>query len=115
MGEAMELDEFVTKTLTQIATGVRKAQEALEESGVLINPDFGHRIAPEQRVKLISDVEFDVAVTTTAATETKAGGGLTVASVFNAGAHHKKDATDTAVNRIRFTVPIMLPRNAVED
>lgn len=67
----------------------------------------------------VSDIEFDVAVTTGTKESTGKGvkAGIKVASILNIGAGSKGDATGTTqnVSRIRFTIPVLLPCSASLD
>ncbi len=92
----MELDEFVRKTIEQVISGVAHARY--------------HAIANNAHLPggLINSIEFDVAVTVTEGSETKAGAGITVAGI-GIGGHGKTELTNTSVSRIKFSVPVRLP------
>jgi len=94
--EDMELDEFVRKTIEQVISGVAQARDhAITNNAHIANG-------------LINPIEFDVAVTVTEGSETKAGAGITVAGI-GIGGHGKTELTNSSVSRIKFSVPIRLP------
>lgn len=121
----MNLEDFVEASLKQIITGVRKAQEATRLPGKhtteadLINPAlmYGADSAPKGKHyatvgrNLVHFVEFDVAVTTDSSSGAKGGLSLKVAGIGFDGGTTGTDR-NTAVSRIRFEVPLMLPRTS---
>lgn len=54
-------------------------------------------------------VDFDVAVTTVESEQSKGGAGIFVAGL-GLGGQIRSDAQNTVVSRIKFSVPIALPR-----
>jgi hypothetical protein len=120
----MKLNEFVETSLIQIVEGVKKAQEATKEPNKSgseannINPDLMYSAdsAPKGKYyatvdrNLIHFVDFDVAVTADTSTEAKGGGGLRVAGIgFGAGI--QEASQNSIVSRIKFQVPIKLPKS----
>lgn len=107
----MDLQEFVHQSLVQIIEGVSSAQEATKERGTIINPQTmaGSELRRTSQGHPIVDVELDVAITATSGTETKGGIGVVVGALA-LGSHGKSDAQDSMVSRIRFTVPVALPK-----
>jgi hypothetical protein len=59
-------------------------------------------------MRVVDEIEFDVAVTATEGTETKGGIGIMVGSI-GLGAQGKSDRENTSVSRIRFRIPLVLP------
>src|SRR4029077_726612 len=111
----------VATTLQQIISGVRAAQAAVTATGARVNPQVE---APAMRVvggkkeplvdwesgTLLQAISFDVAVTVSE-TE-KSGAGLRVGiPVVSASLEGGSGKQESAVNRIRFTVPIVLPKH----
>lgn len=110
--EAMKLQDFVSGTLKQIINGVKEAQEEASEAGAQISPD-SHLCDENNNYlfcagKLVEHVEFDVAVITSEAKETKAGLGIFVAGL-GVGARGKSDDSSISTSRIKFSVPLVLP------
>lgn len=96
----MDLKTFVSATLTQIIEGVLNAQSELSIQGASVNPGptgGGWQV-----------VEFDVAISATEGTETKAGIGV-VSALLNAGASGKSNQEASAFSRVKFSVPVKLP------
>src|SRR5262245_22082277 len=80
----MELDEFVRKTIEQVISGVGAACKHAKANGAEIGGDT------------LSPIEFDVAVTTTEGSETKANAGIKVAWI-GIGGEGKSEATSSSV------------------
>jgi len=121
----MNLEEFVETSLKQIISGVRKAQEATRIEGKhvseadVINPHLmysadhapkGKYYATNER-NLIHFVDFDVAVTTDSTADAKGGLSLKVAGIGVEGGGGTTER-DSVVSRIKFQVPIVLPRSS---
>lgn len=98
----MELREFIAKTLQQIIDGVSDVQEYAGERGGIIGDH--PRNSPRTQ-----NVEFDVAVTTQDGTQAKGGAGLFVGPV-GIGTNLGSDRSNQSVSRIKFSVPLFLPR-----
>ena len=118
----MQLDEFVATTLRQIVAGVQSAQATTADSGARINPQVE---APAMRAHgvhqpatlvdwesgtLIQEIAFDVAVTVSESE--KSGAGLKIAiPLIGAGLEGGSTRQGSAINRIQFTVPLVLPKH----
>jgi hypothetical protein len=114
-GPEMKLQEFVNETLREIIAGVKEAQAYATGNGAIVNPGQsaggdGKLYSRERTGNLlpITDIDFDVAVTSTDTTEQQAGAGIFVAG-FGIGTKGKSDASNSCVSRIRFPVRIVLP------
>jgi hypothetical protein len=124
-GMEMKLQEFVNETLREIISGVKEAQMFAKDNGAVVNPQEsgarkdkksytdvplsnGPKDARDWRQVPIQDIDFDVAVTSTDASETQAGAGIFVAA-FGFGVKDKSDTSNSCVSRIKFSVPIALP------
>ncbi|MCP5489319.1 MAG: hypothetical protein H7A43_11810 [Verrucomicrobia bacterium] len=112
----MKLKDFVAETLNEIVDGVLVAQAHYKEKGGSVNsPDLQFRA--DQGLQLwdgvtgqpAHNIEFDVAVTTTEGTETKGGVGVFVGPI-GLGSQGKSDASNTSCSRIKFSVPVFLPK-----
>ncbi|WP_108651251.1 hypothetical protein [Dongshaea marina] len=123
----MELDDFVDKVLVQVAQGVERAQATLRESGsnaVLNCPverssgkNSGSKLTylGDNTYSLVESVDFDVAVTTHDESGTKGSGGIKVLKMLNAGVEASTTATSGTESRVRFSVPISLPQNQLQN
>jgi hypothetical protein len=109
----MNLREFVSTVLTDIINGVRDAQEEAGKS-----PDSGAIVAPgtylypdgtPEEGSRPQNVEFDVAVTSEEGKSSKKGLGIVVASI-GIGAQGQSEAKSSSVSRIKFIIPLVLPR-----
>jgi len=120
----MNLEEFVSTSLEQIVNGVKRAQETTRLKGKcsfeanLVNPAvmYSADMAPKGAYFATSDrnlvhfVSFDVAVTADSAVEGRGGISLKVAGLgFEAGGTGL--TKDSVVSRIKFEVPIALPKS----
>ena len=119
----MKLQDFVSETLTQIVAGVEDAQNKIEDvhaNGTQrgkINPPVstsaetlekkGYRVDTYGRT--VQNVEFDVAVMVDETTEVKGKAGLFVAAI-GFGVKAGMETKDATVHRIKFAVPVVLPR-----
>jgi hypothetical protein len=87
----MELKEFITKTLTEIKDGISEA----DKNGVKVS---------DSTAKM---VDFDISVTTNSSDESKIGGGIFVTGI-GLGANTKEMNNNSAVSRIKFSIPLFL-------
>jgi hypothetical protein len=90
----MELKEFVSNTIKQIADGLQEANIYIKEKG-------GEGV--ENGYKRIM---FDIAVTTTDEDKSGVGGKITVAKIFNAGAETENTSNKTQFSRVEFNTLI---------
>ena len=120
----MELKEFIKTALMDIVSAVKETQEEVKEYATIapLTDSGGEKssaIKQKDGVAHVSNMDFDVAVTTETKGNTENGikVGIKVASVFNIGASSKDNATETSQNisRIRFTIPVLLPCSASLD
>lgn len=93
----MELREFIKCTLEDVANGVRDAHQAITTTGGFVG------YAKDQ------GVAFDVAVTATESGESGRKVGITVWGV-GGGTDSKAQNVNTTVSRVKFTVPMYMPR-----
>jgi hypothetical protein len=113
----MELREFVSNALIQIAQGVKDAQHDESSAGALVNPrvvDVKGRADQQGGMltgngELIREVQFDVVVTAMDGDGNKDEIDVDAASLLEVGAPAELMPSNNAVNRIRFRVPIALP------
>jgi hypothetical protein len=98
----MNIEDFISETLTQIISGVNKAQDALKKTS-------GCSIAPYG--KNAEAVEFDVAVTAAESKESKGGLAVSVCSI-GAGIQGASEASRSTVSRVKFAVKIQLPEGS---
>lgn len=113
----MDLKEFVSQTLMQIAAGVKNAQADVTSLGGEINPHINTSIAELGKQgflwaggRLAQVVQFDVALTVAEGAGTKGGIGVFVGAVSLGSAGESK-SENTSVSRVKFSVPLVLPRS----
>lgn len=115
----MELKEFVTESLAQIVEGVVDAQKRILPAGGEVNPSLAGMPPSLLKDSLMAIprptgprqvllVDFDVAVTVEEGATKKGGIGV-VGGVFGLGAQGSLDKNSTALSRIQFRVPLVLP------
>lgn len=113
----MELQTFIEESLKQIVAAVANAGKAAAEHGARLNPrqpewKYGEGIYFDKRTgTVLSNVEFDVAVTASDDTKTKGGIGVAIASVV-LGSQGESAKSNQQVSRIKFSVPIVFPSTA---
>ena len=116
----MELKEFISQSLVQIIEGVKDAQSKVNSQTAKINPEM-QRILNESSggyaafgwakgggPNPVFLVDFDVAVTAEEGKNTKGGVGV-VAGVFALGTQGQSQKANSAISRIQFKVPLLLP------
>jgi hypothetical protein len=122
----VELKDFVKQALTEIVLAVREAAKEAntQPDGAVISPrlaggDVGNKtlqVAHEDGLGAAFPVEFDLAVTVTEAAELKAGmggkAGIISMLTVKGDASGTTADTRTAVQRIKFTVPVKYPQKS---
>lgn len=110
----MELKTFVAETLKQIVEGIITAQQDLKERNVIVNPPTiveGRGLfytAMDNAQKTVQMVEFEVLLGQTEGLETGGRIGVFFASV-GVGAQGKTETGSSAVNKMKFAVPMVFP------
>lgn len=108
----MELQEFITETLTQIVNGVVEAQNNLKDTGSVINPkvdteryttDKGQR----HGLKTVQKIKMNVVLSVTEKEGSKKGIG--VARVINAGINSETIDENRKVTSVEFEIPVVFP------
>lgn len=109
----MDVREFVSATLTQIAFGVSDAQIAMRESPARVNPRLlggniqGHGPLADDG-SLTRVVEFDIAIEVKAETGTNAKVSV-VGGIFGLSAGGQSADASARTSRIKFSVPMSFP------
>ncbi len=105
----MNLSDFIALTLDEIMSGVTRAAEVQKQSGRFgfINPMDGEQNDEFASIP-ISNVSFDVAVTTETTKTSKSGGGVNLKVIE---ASLGKDGATRLVgeSRVAFVIPVCLP------
>lgn len=100
----MQLREFISATLEEIASGIEDAQSNRSPGLATVNPRVKSGSGREIDGVPLIDVEIDVAVTATESGEASAGIRL---SIFNLGA--KVSDSSAAVHRVKVAIPVAFP------
>ena len=116
----MQIHEFITETLVQIAKGIGDANEKLQSSSAIVNPRhvqpnshehvraYGWLSTAKDKLRAVHLVEFDIAVTATEGKENKGGIGVALGNI-GLGTSRKEELEKIAQNRIRFGIPMVYP------
>ncbi len=104
----MKLQELVSKALVDVVTGVKEAQEKLKDVGGVVVPPDGYSASAESlsvylrgsNADPVELVEFEVPLSVRG--RMTAGGDLEDLVVC--------DGKDGSVSRIKFRVPVVLPK-----
>lgn len=100
--ETIELSEFIKKTLVDIVTGVKEANNELQHDGVSTHFILTRTAEGGKSAKGIS---FDIGVNATKGQKDKAGFSISLVQL-GAGANVEKAAESEMVQRISFDVDI---------
>ena len=114
----MELKDFVSQSILQIVNGVKIAQDK-NNTNARINPSglrLGSNIEQSnlfdfEQNMLLSTVEFDVSVSAEKSKGTKGGISVLVGAV-GLGSQGQSGKKDQFINRLKFSVPISLPKGS---
>ena len=112
----MELKDFIKTALTDIVEAVKEVQDSVKDIATIAPYTGGNAVThiktPDGYAE-ISNIDFDVAVTTetTEGTSSDIKGGIAVAGIFNIGGNGNEAAEEKYqnVSRIKFTIPVLLP------
>lgn len=110
----MELEEYIKKTLLQIVKGVKDAQDEAAQYGAVINPRIIS--SPEKaqiagKYRSVESVDFEVGLTITDTDSNKKGIGVALGYI-KADFGVNGDKSESAINKIKFSVPIAYPVDA---
>lgn len=113
----MEIKEFQSLVDSQIIESSRELNEKYGKNTIATKEV--HPYGDNKKGKFIIgkdgynlhciEVEIDVAVTVTDTKTNEAGAKLSVASVLNIGGEKNKTLNNETTNRIRYTLPVIIP------
>jgi hypothetical protein len=111
----MKLEDFIFQSITQIISGVKKAQDFACQNDAMINPaslrqgkSAGDLYYDDETFRPAQIIDFDVSVSIKEDGEVAGKAGVFV-SVFKLGVEGKEGIQNLTSNRIKFSVPLMLP------
>lgn len=121
----MNLEDFITNTIVDIVNGANKANEKLKNSGSFIVGSDIHEFKSENMIKaatdknhklhIVSEINFDIAVTVSDESQGKGGGGIEIMDIFKLGGSKKETTANSNVSRIQFKIPVALPHSDMEE
>lgn len=113
----MELKDFIKETITQIVNGVVEAQVEISKHGAEINPKRVQFKEAGQYNSYNSGkpqyVEFDVGLTSIQKSGSSEGIGVFLGAI-SLGKKNDEGTELTAVSRIKFSLPVVLPSGTGE-
>lgn len=104
----MELDTFITKTINSIVKGIAESRDFAKENGASVNPKMINSADGSKRTT-ITNLEFDIAITSSMEKETGINAGISVFNVSVGGKASDK-GLEQSLSRIKFAVSILLPQ-----
>jgi hypothetical protein len=114
----MKLRDFIADALMEVHHGVQNAIKRRDEEGLagrispgINEPDTGQI----DWTKMVRDVEFDVAVTVAYTKEKSGEAGLEIFSFGKAGAKGAAKSEESTVNRIKFSIPVIIPVQPIQN
>ena len=114
----IELKDFVAETLREIIDGVISVQEYAKGKEATVMPGGIYGLTSSDLrgsgilgtgTNYVNTIDFDIAVTASESAKSKGGIGVFI-SVVGAGVQGQDEASNSTVSRIKFTIPISLPR-----
>ncbi|NGX90046.1 hypothetical protein GW579_23500 [Rahnella sp. Lac-M11] len=112
----MKLDTYVEETIKQIITGISAAQEFGEKNNAKVNPasvSFNHNNSTNvfctNTGVPIQQIEFDIVVSVNEGNSSTDAPEITVGSSTISGSAQSSETTNTSTNRIKFSIPVLLP------
>ncbi|PHM38229.1 hypothetical protein Xmau_03618 [Xenorhabdus mauleonii] len=114
----MKLDKYVEETIKQIITGISAAQKFGDQNGAKVNPasvTFNRQNATNTFCSNtgvpIQQIEFDIVVSVSEGNSTADSPEITVGSSTISGNAQTSETTNSSTNRIKFSIPVLLPRS----
>lgn len=116
----MTLKDFIKTSIQDITSAIEECQKELQNGTILcptnVNGDF--IVKSKQGNLNVSNIDFDVSVTTESIEQNDNGAGFTlnVVSVINVGIGSKNIDTgkEYSASRIKFSIPIIYPMTQVD-
>jgi len=122
----MELREFVAESLKHVVDGIADAQAYAKDKGAVINPqglEYNERYDKKAEGLIVQDengnrhipqiMDFDVVITVSEGEKTKASLGV-LTGILGIGAQAQLEGGNIVANKIRFSVPILLPEQKIK-
>ena len=113
----MDLKDFVKTTLVDIVKGIDDANKELSAMNSFVATDNLDKIGNDTikgarddkgKIHIVSDINFDVAVTASESAEKQGGAGVSVLSSINLGGKLKNENLSSTTSRLKFCLPLAL-------
>jgi hypothetical protein len=105
----MDLKDFISETLSQIAEGASQAEKRCRAVGATAGPKTaGFMGSPGVSTQQDVDVEFTVALSVNEGTATRGGIGV-VAGIFAVGSQGQSNESSASTTHVKFTLKMTLP------
>ncbi len=112
----MKLDKYVEETIRQVISGIAAAREYGDRNNAQVNPASATFHSKSSTVIYcsetgvpIQELEFDIAVSVSEGNSTTDAPEITVGSSTLSGNAQTTETTNSSTNRIKFTIPVLLP------
>ncbi len=109
----MELKDFVKLAISEITGAISDLQTQSEDGSVVsppMPPSSGKLVINHNgKCRLISNIDFDIAVTVGSTDSLDGGAGASFLQVFSAKASAGKETKTENVSRISFSIPVLFP------
>lgn len=105
----MNLKEYITNVIVDVAEGILEAKTSLKEKDVQINPKLSSRpISSNDRS--VQELKISVAITLDETSTDESGIG--VDKIIRVGKSKSASYTENTTNNVAFSVPLSLPYHA---
>lgn len=118
----MKLDKYVEETIKQIITGISAAQKFGDQNGAKVNPasaTFNHQNATNifcsNTGVPVQQIDFDIVVSVSEGNSTTDSPEITVGSSTISGNAQTSETTNSSTNRIKFSIPVLLPLSGTRE
>lgn len=113
----MEIKEFQSLVVSQIIESTKELNKKYGKNTIATKEVHSYGENNKGRYIFGTDgnrlhcieVEIDIAVTVMDAKSTESGAKISVASLFNVGGEKNKTVNNETTNRIRYTIPVIIP------
>jgi len=112
----MKLDKYVEETIKQVIAGIGAAKDYGDKNNARVNPASASFTSGNTSTIYCSDtgvpiqeIQFDIAVSVTEGNSTADTPEITVGSSTISGIAQTTETTNSSTNRIKFSIPVLLP------
>lgn len=105
----MNLDEFVKQVIISIITGVNESQTLLQDTNAIVNPSTIKGDYIDGHNRKVTEVKFDVAITTSKEGGSNKGVKINILDAFSGGLGDETKTANETISRVSFSVPVALP------